>query len=82
MSIFGNNSAAMSSILASGGVTKNEFVAVDGQTEFMLSFVLQSSSAVFINGGIIESSEYSGTGTDKLILSAPLLVSDQVVVIK
>jgi hypothetical protein len=82
MSIFGNNSAALSSILAAGGITKNEFTAGSGQTEFMLSFVLQASSAVFINGSIIESSEYSGTGTDKLTLSAPLLVSDKVVVIK
>jgi len=82
MSIFGNNSAAMSSILASGGVIKNEFTATGGQTEFMLSFVLQSSSAVFVNGAILESSTYSGTGTDKLTLSAPLLDSDKVVVIK
>lgn len=72
----------MSGQLTSGGIIKNEFVATDGQTEFMLSFVLQASSAVFVNGAIIESSEYSGAGIDKLTLSAPLLASDKVVVIK
>ena len=82
MSIFGNNTITMSTILGAGGVTKNEFVAFEGETEFTLSFILQASSAVFINGSIVESSAYSGAGTDKLILNSPLLLSDKVVVIK
>jgi hypothetical protein len=82
MSISGNNSVAMSSILASGGVIKNEFHASAGQTGFNLSFVLQSSSAVFVNGSVIASSEYSGVGTRTIVFNDALFENDLVVVIK
>lgn len=82
MSISGNNSAAMSSILASGGVIKDEFNATAGQTDFNLSFVLQASSAVFVNGNIISSSEYSGVGSGTIVFNNALYENDLVVIIK
>ncbi len=56
------------------------FSATAGQTQFTLQGNLSDTSLVFLNGSLVDNSQYSGIGTTTLTFSNALVLYDNVVV--
>jgi len=54
------------------------FTAIQGQTKFGLSSQLSLSNLIFLNGNLIDDSQYTGVGTDTLTFNTPLSLYDHV----
>ncbi len=56
------------------------FSAIQGQQKFGLSSQLTLSNLVFLNGNLVDNSQYTGVGTDTVAFVSPLSLYDHVTV--